>query len=96
MEKEFYVYIMANHRNGALYTGVTSNLIKRVWQHKYDSTEGFTYKYQIHDLVYFEKHESSYSAIQREKRLKEWQRKWKLDLIESVNPYWNDLYETII
>ena len=96
MEKDFYVYIMANQRNGTIYVGVTSNLIKRVWQHKTGLVEGFTKKYQIHNLVYYEKHGESYSAIQREKRLKEWQRQWKLELIESMNPYWNDLYETII
>ena len=96
MEKDFYVYIMANQRNGTIYVGVTSNLIKRVWQHKTGLVEGFAKKYQIHNLVYYEKHGESYSAIQREKRLKEWQRQWKLELIESMNPYWNDLYETII
>jgi putative endonuclease len=95
MEKDFYVYIMANQRNGTIYVGVTSNLIKRVWQHKTDLVEGFTKKYQTHNLVYYEKYGESYSAIQREKRLKEWKRKWKMELIESMNPYWSDLYETI-
>lgn len=96
MEKEFYVYIMASKRNGTLYIGVTSDLIKRAWQHKAKIVEGFTSKYEVHDLVYYEKHESPYSAIQREKRLKEWKRKWKLELIESMNPDWEDLYDGLI
>jgi len=96
MEKEFYVYIMASQRNGTLYIGVTSNLIQRLWQHKSNAVKGFTEKYKIHQLVYFEKYESSYSAIQSEKRLKEWQRSWKLELIESINPEWEDLYDGVI
>ncbi|RDX36093.1 GIY-YIG nuclease family protein [Kangiella sp. HD9-110m-PIT-SAG07] len=96
MEKELYVYIKASQRKGTLYIGVTSDLIKRVWQHKSNVIEGFTDRYKIHGLVYYEKHENSYSAIQRERRLKEWQRKWKLELIESTNPDWRDLYDEII
>ena len=96
MEKEFFVYIMASKRNGTLYIGVTSDLIQRVWQHKSDEIEGFTSRYKLHDLVYYEKHESSYTAIQREKRLKDWRRKWKLELIESLNPEWKDLYQGIV
>ncbi|HQS36907.1 MAG: hypothetical protein B7Y16_07100 [Methylotenera sp. 24-45-7] len=90
------VYILTSRRNGTLYTGVTSNLIQRVWQHKNDLVDGFSKKYQAHALVWYEIHESMESAIVREKQIKEWKRQWKLDLIEKTNPYWNDLYSTII
>lgn len=96
MDKQFYVYILANQRNGTLYVGVTSDLVKRVWQHKSNVVKGFTQKYGVHQLVYYEQHGNSYSAIQREKRLKEWKRQWKLDLIEGMNPDWKDLYDEII
>ena len=96
MEKQPAVYILASKRNGTLYVGVTSNLIKRVWEHKNDFVEGFTQKYQVHQLVWYEMHEDIASALTREKQLKEWKRKWKLDLIESVNPEWCDLYPTIV
>lgn len=90
------VYILASKRNGTLYIGVTSNLTQRVWEHKSDFVEGFTKQHQVHDLVWYETSESMESAITREKQLKEWKRQWKLDLIEKSNPYWNDLYSTII
>jgi putative endonuclease len=90
------VYILASERNGTLYIGVTSDLIKRVWEHKSDFVEGFTKQYQVHDLVWYELHENMQSAITREKQLKEWKRQWKLDLIEKTNPYWNDLYPMIV
>ncbi|MCW8857730.1 MAG: GIY-YIG nuclease family protein [Kangiella sp.] len=96
MDKNYYVYILASQKNGTLYVGVTSELVKRVWQHKNNVVEGFTQKHQVHQLVYYEQHEDSYSAIQREKRLKEWKRQWKLDLIEGMNPEWRDLYNDII
>ena len=95
MEKEFYVYILASKRNGTLYTGVTSNLIKRIWQHKNELVEGFSKKYNVKNLVYYETHSNVESAITREKRIKKWQRAWKLRLIESKNPDWKDLYEEI-
>ncbi len=95
MKKEFYVYILASKRNGTLYTGVTSDLIKRVWQHKNNALEGFTKKYHVHNLVYYEKHEVAESAIRREKRLKFWKRQWKVELIEKENPLWSDLYGEI-
>jgi putative endonuclease len=95
MNKTSYVYILASKRNGTLYTGVTSNLINRVYQHKTDLVAGFTKKYQVHRLVYFEQHLDIYEAILREKRIKEWQRKWKLNLIEKGNPEWKDLYPEI-
>lgn len=94
--KQPCVYILASQRNGTLYTGVTSDLIKRVWEHKNDLNEGFTSKYAVHQLVYFEPHEDMNAAITREKQIKKWNRAWKLRLIEEKNPNWNDLYETLI
>ena len=96
MERQPCVYMMASQRNGTLYIGVTSNLIKRIWEHKTNVVEGFTKKYGIHLLVWYEVHETMGSAIQKEKALKKWQREWKMDLIESFNPEWKDLYKTII
>ena len=92
MSKTPYVYIMATERNGTLYIGVTSNIAKRVWEHKNDVTEGFTKKYSVHMLVYYEPHGTIESAIKREKDLKVWKRAWKLRLIEELNPNWDDLY----
>ena len=96
MLRNYYVYILTNKRNGALYIGVTSDLIKRVWQHKNNIFEGFSKKYKTHHLVYFEEYTSIELALNREKRLKNWQRSWKLELIESSNPYWKDLYDAIV
>jgi putative endonuclease len=93
--KEFYVYILCSKRNGTLYIGVTSNLIKRVYEHKNDLVEGFTQRYKVHRLVWYETHESWESAIKREKQLKRWKRAWKLIMIEKSNPSWDDLYEAI-
>ena len=90
------VYILASKRNGTIYIGVTSDLVKRVWEHKNNVMEGFTKKYQVHRLVWFESHDNMESAIVREKRLKDWKRKWKLDLIEAHNPEWEDLYPKIV
>ena len=95
MKGYYYTYIMASKRNGTLYIGVTSDLIKRVYEHKNDLVEGFTNRYSVHYLVYFEQHEDITAAIHREKRLKEWQRNWKLALIEIDNPEWADLYDEI-
>ena len=86
---------MSSQRNGTLYIGVTSNLIKRVYEHKNEVIDGFTRKYGIHVLVYYEKHLSVESAIRREKRLKSWKRQWKLELIEKDNPQWLNLYPNI-
>jgi putative endonuclease len=80
------VYILASQRNGTLYIGVTSDLIRRVWEHKQDFVEGFTKQYGVHDLVWYEQHEEMLAAISREKILKEWKRAWKLELIEKMNP----------
>ena len=95
MAKDYYVYILASKRNGTLYIGVTSNLIKRVWEHKNKIVEGFSEKYNINKLVYYEQCQDVENAIRWEKRLKKYNRKWKLDLIEKSNPNWNDLYDEI-
>ncbi len=86
------VYIVASQRNGTIYTGVTSNLAQRVWQHKNNFIEGFSNRYDTHTLVWYEIHETMEAAITREKRLKNWKREWKLKLIERDNPQWKDLY----
>ncbi|MFW6129323.1 MAG: GIY-YIG nuclease family protein [Candidatus Aminicenantaceae bacterium] len=96
MKKEFYVYILASKRNGTLYIGVTSDLIKRVWEHKEKIIEGFTKKYNVDKLVYFEQYFDPENAIKREKRLKRYKREWKSDLIEKENPKWEDLYDKLI
>jgi len=96
MEKQFYVYIMTNKKYGTLYIGVTSDLIKRAWEHKNHVVEGFTATYNLDKLVYYEIHDTAESAIRKEKRLKEWQRLWKLDLIDKFNPEWEDLYEIVV
>lgn len=88
--------MLASQRNGTLYIGVTSDLIKRVWEHKQDFVEGFTKKYGVHDLVWYELHEDMLTAIAREKALKEWKRAWKLELIEKMNPEWKDLYGSLV
>ena len=90
------VYILASQKNGTLYIGVTCNLVQRIWQHKNDLVEGFTKRYGIHMLVYYELHSDINSAITREKQLKKWNREWKLGLIEQNNPQWQDLWLTII
>ena len=96
IEKQPTVYILASHRNGTIYTGVTGNLLARMWQHKNDLVEGFTKKYGIHTLVYYEVHEDMRSAINREKQIKKWKRAWKLALIEKQNPTWRDLYDALV
>jgi len=96
MEKQYYVYILASRRNGTLYTGITSNLIKRVWEHKEKAVDGFTKKYNIDKLAYFEQYIDSVKAISREKRIKKYPRKWKINLIEKENPHWKDLYKDLV
>lgn len=95
MDKQFYVYILASKRNGTLYTGMSSNLTQRVWQHKNNSVEGFTDKYNVKKLVYYEVYENAESAITRERQIKKWRRKWKLRLIEEQNPNWEELCNSI-
>jgi putative endonuclease len=96
MPKQPAVYILASKRNGTLYVGVTSNLQQRAWTHKNDSVEGFTKRYGVHSLVYYELHHDMVSAITREKQIKKWNRAWKLELIEKQNPDWRDLWDEII
>jgi len=96
MDKQPAVYILANQRNGTLYTGVTSNLIKRVWEHKSDLVEGFTRRYAVHMLVYYELADTMDAAITKEKQIKAGSRAKKLQLIESMNAEWKDLYDSIL
>ena len=91
-----FVYILASGRNGTLYIGVTRDLIKRIHEHKTDTVPGFTSRYCIHDLVWYQQADSILAAIQREKQIKEWQRAWKIRLIEESNPYWTDLYPALL
>jgi putative endonuclease len=91
--KQACVYILASQRNGTLYVGVTSDIVRRVWQHKVGEIDGFTKRYGVHRLVFVEFHETMVDAIAREKRLKHWNREWKLALIERDNPTWRDLYD---
>jgi putative endonuclease len=90
------VYLLASKRNGTLYVGVTSNLVQRVWQHKSNLVEGFTKRYRVHMLVWYEQCDSMQAAIGREKAIKEWKRRWKIELIENFNPEWRDLYQDIV
>ncbi len=96
MEEIPSVYILASRRNGTLYIGVTSNLIKRVWEHKNNVVKGFTKRYDVHLLVWYEIHASMEEAIAREKRIKKWRREWKIRLIEEKNPQWRDLYSDLL
>ncbi|MBI2365888.1 MAG: GIY-YIG nuclease family protein [Deltaproteobacteria bacterium] len=96
MARQPAVYILASKRNGTLYIGVTSNLEKRAWEHKKDLVDGFTKKYGVHQLVYYEFHANMVGAITREKQMKKWNRAWKLELIEKQNSDWKDLWEEII
>lgn len=90
-----YVYILASNRNGTLYIGVTNDLVRRVWEHREGVADGFTKRHQIKSLVYFEQFDDPTTAIQREKNLKKWKRSWKLELIETENPGWRDLWDEI-
>ncbi|MEA3272540.1 MAG: GIY-YIG nuclease family protein, partial [Patescibacteria group bacterium] len=90
--RHYFVYILASKRNGTLYIGVTSNLPKRVYEHKQNMVKGFTKKYSVHNLVYFEETNDIMAAITREKQMKKWKRRWKINLIQKENPEWKDLY----
>jgi len=94
--KTYCVYILSSQRNGTLYIGVTNDLIRRVYEHKNNLIEGFTKKYNVHQLVHFEHTNDIDSAITREKQIKKWNRQWKLELIEKHNPEWKDLYEELV
>ena len=96
MNKQYYIYILASSKNGTLYIGVTSDLVKRIYEHKQSLVEGFTKKHTIHVLVYYEVINDINSAITREKQLKRWNREWKINLIEKNNPGWKDLYKKLI
>ena len=92
----YFVYLMASQKNGTLYVGVTNDLVRRVFEHKNDLVEGFTKRYGVHTLVWFESTSSIEAAIQREKQLKNWKREWKVSLIEQLNPDWNELYDGLL
>jgi putative endonuclease len=96
MELQPCVYLLASKRNGTLYTGVTSNLTKRIWEHKNNLVAGFTKKYSVHTLVWYEVHETMEFAIRREKAIKNWKRSWKIKVIEEENPGWHDLYPDLL
>lgn len=96
MYRDYYVYIMASRKNGAIYIGVTNDLLRRVYEHRNEMVDGFTKKYNVRRLVYYEHTNDVYGAIEREKALKKWNRRWEIELIESVNPDWEDLYEQLI
>ena len=95
-DKTYCVYILSSQKNGTLYIRVTDNLRRRVWEHKNKKVDGFTKKYEIHHLVYFEQYNNPESAIDREKQIKKWNRAWKIELIEKKNPEWKDLYQDIL
>ncbi|MEF1289243.1 GIY-YIG nuclease family protein [Vibrio sp. M260118] len=95
MDRQPCVYILSSANRNVLYVGVTSQLQQRIWQHRTNAIDGFTAKYKIHYLMFYELHETMEAAIEREKQLKNWKRTWKNDLINSVNPEWLDLYDTL-
>jgi putative endonuclease len=94
--KQYYLYILASKKNGTLYIGVTNNLTRRVYEHKNNLIDGFTKKYNVHNLIYYEESPDMISVITREKQVKKWKRQWKIELIEKLNPEWKDLYSEII
>ena len=96
MDKKYFVYILASKRNGTLYIGMTNNIIRRSYEHRNKSIKGFTEKYDVHRLVYFETLNDPYQAIVREKQMKKWKRAWKIEIIEKENPTWKDLWDDII
>lgn len=94
--KEYWVYILASDKNGTLYTGVTSNIAKRAYEHKHKLADGFTKRYKIDKLVFAEKFDNADAAHASEKKIKKWKRQWKINIIEEMNPNWKDLYDTLI
>ena len=94
--KQYYTYILASKKSGTLYTGMTNDLIRRIYQHKSKEREGFVTRYNVTKLVYFEVHSTAIAAITREKQIKEWKRDWRIELIEKANPDWRDLYDEIV
>ncbi|HET9580290.1 MAG TPA: GIY-YIG nuclease family protein [Usitatibacter sp.] len=95
MDRAFYVYIMTNRPYGILYVGITNDLVRRAWEHRERLVEGFTKEHGLHRLVWYEAHATAYEAITREKRIKKWHRDWKVNLIQRLNPDWNDLFNTV-
>jgi putative endonuclease len=95
MEGQFFVYILANHRYGTFYVGITNDLVRRVWEHKNGVVKGFSCEHGLHRLVWYEAHSTAYEAITREKLIKKWHRDWKVNLIQGMNPDWDDLYDGI-
>jgi putative endonuclease len=91
----YYVYILASRKDGAIYVGITNDIVRRIYEHRIKAVRGFTSKYNITRLVWFEIHDDPISAISREKKLKKWKRAWKVQLVETQNPQWNDLHESI-
>jgi putative endonuclease len=91
----YYVCLMASHKHGTLYIGVTNNLVRRAYEHRTSAVRGFTSRYHVHHLVWFEYHDDALTAIAREKEIKKWRREWKINLIEQTNPEWIDLFETL-
>ena len=96
MAQHFYVYILASRRAGILYIGTTNNLARRIWEHKTNAVDGFTKRYNVHRLVWYDIADTAFAAITREKQLKKWKRAWKIQLIEKTNPEWRDLYDEIV
>jgi putative endonuclease len=96
MPENYFVYVLASKRNGTLYAGVTSDLVKRVWEHKEGLADGFTKKYGVKILVWYESTPNVEAAIMREKQIKKWNRAWKIELIEKTNKHWTDLYDEIV
>ncbi len=96
MDKQGYVYMLASGRYGTLYIGVTSDLVRRVWQHREALVDGFTKTHRVKRLVWFETHDGIYEAITREKQLKQWNRTWKINLVQKTNPLWRDLFDEIV
>jgi len=96
MSKTYWVYMLASGRNGTLYIGATNDLARRIFEHRSGTASGFTRKYAVHHLVWYEEHGNINEAIAREKRLKRFNRAWKLELIEAMNPHWRDLYDTLL
>jgi putative endonuclease len=96
MERQPCVYLLASKQNGTLYAGVTSNFVKRIWEHKQHIVAGFTAKYSVDRLVWYETHETMVSAILREKAIKNWKRSWKIKVVEALNPEWRDLYDDLV
>jgi putative endonuclease len=95
LDQQYYVYILASDLGGTLYVGVTNNLLRRIYEHRQGTVSGFTARYDVHRLVYFDVFESAEAAIRREKQIKKWKRAWKIRLIEESNPNWDNLYEKL-